>query len=104
VTLLPAAIVAEVGAPLAGAREKSVPLPDKETVCGLFDASSLTVRLAVRLPAPVGLNVTLTVQFALGATLVPQVFVSEKSPLFTPNIARLEIVNFTLPVFERLRT
>ena len=91
-------------APLAGPREKSVPLPDKETVCGLLDASSVTVILAVRLPAAVGLKVTLTVQFALAATLVPQVFVSEKSPPFAPVTAKPEIVSFTLPVFERVNT
>lgn len=63
---------------------------------------SVTVTLAVRLPAAVGLNVTLAVQFALEATPVPQVFVSEKSPLFAPVTARPEIVRFTLPVFEKV--
>ena len=56
---------------------------------------------AVRVPVAVGLKVTLIVQFAPAATLVPQVFVCEKSPLFVPAIAMPEPlkVSVALPVF-----
>lgn len=44
------------------------------------------VTLADREPVAVGVNVTLTVQLAPAATLVPQVFVCAKSPGFVPVI------------------
>jgi hypothetical protein len=43
----------------------------------------------------VGVNVTLMVQLALTATLVPQLFVCEKSPV----VAMLVIVKAATPVF-----
>lgn len=55
--------------------EKSVPEPVRAAFCGLLAALSVTVTLAARLPVAVGLNVTLTVQFALAATLEPHVLV-----------------------------
>lgn len=56
------------------------PVPVSDTVCGDPVALSVIVRLPVRLPPAVGVNVTETVQFAPMATLVPQVLVSAKSP------------------------
>src|SRR6267378_3719502 len=63
------------------------------TVCGLPAALSVMVTDATRLPAAVGLNVTLIVQLAPPATLAPHVFVCEKSPAFVPAIAMLVIDN-----------
>jgi hypothetical protein len=59
---------------------------------------------AVRLPVAVGLKVTLIVQFAPAATLAPQVFVCEKSPLFVPVMAIPEPlkVRVALPVFVKV--
>jgi hypothetical protein len=56
---------------------------------------------AFRVPVAVGLNVTLIVQLAPAATLAPQVFVCEKSPLFVPPIAIPEPLNVStaFPVF-----
>jgi hypothetical protein len=71
----------------------ATPVPVSETVCGLPVASSVIVTAATRLPAAVGLNVTLIVQLAPPATLAPHVFVSEKSPAFVPVIAMLVIDN-----------
>jgi hypothetical protein len=48
-----------------------MPVPDSGTVCGLFEAPSLIVRLPVRLPVWVGVNFTPITQDALGARLVP---------------------------------
>jgi hypothetical protein len=58
----------------------AAPVPLNPTVCGDPLALSVTVRFPVLLPEAVGLNVTDMVQLAPAATLVPQVFVSAKSP------------------------
>jgi hypothetical protein len=51
----------------------AVPVPVRAAVCGLPAALSTTDSEAERAPAAAGVNVTLIVQFAPGATLVPQV-------------------------------
>ena len=51
----------------------ATPVPDKVTVCGLLLALSVTVIVPGSLPATVGVNVTLMVQFPPAATEVPQV-------------------------------
>jgi len=53
------------------------------------------VTAPVRVPAAVGLKVTLSVQLALTATLDLQVFVWEKSPL----AVMLVMLRVALPVF-----
>lgn len=53
------------------------PVPDSETVWGLFEAESVSVKVPVRVPAAVGVKVTLTVQLAPAARLLPQLLVSE---------------------------
>jgi hypothetical protein len=50
------------------------------------------VTAAVRVPVAVGVNVTLTVQLALGPKLVGQLFVCAKSPAFVPVIVMPSIV------------
>jgi len=55
-----------------------VPAPCKLTVCGLPPPLSLIDSVAEKLPFDGGVKVTLIVQVPLGATLVPQVFVSLK--------------------------
>ena len=57
------------------------PDPVSETECGLPWASSTIVRVPVRVPTPVGVNVIVNVQEDAGATVVPQSSVSAKSPL-----------------------
>jgi hypothetical protein len=52
-----------------------VPVPVSETDCGLPEALSATEIAAVRVPATVGVKVTLMVQFDPLATDVPQVLV-----------------------------
>src|SRR5215469_2961388 len=61
-----------------------VPVPLSEMACGLPGALSLIERLALRPLTPVGLNVTLIVQVAPGATEPLQVLVSAKSPGLAP--------------------
>ncbi len=69
----PAITVAVVEPPVAAAREKSVALPVRATACGLPLALSVMVSEPVRLPLVDGANVTLKVQLAAGATVLPQV-------------------------------
>ena len=55
-------------------------MPVSPTDCGLPPALSVNFTVPVRLPAAVGVKVTLIVQFAPAATLDPHVLVSAKSP------------------------
>ena len=81
----PALIVADVEqlpplgqlAPLATAREKSIPVPVRLTLCG----APGIVTEPVRLPAAVGVKVTLIVQLRSGPRDEPHVSVSAKSPV-----------------------
>ncbi len=59
----------------------ATPEPVSETDWGLLEAASVMVSVPVRVPAAVGVKVTLTVQLELAATLVPQLLVCAKSPL-----------------------
>jgi hypothetical protein len=59
-------------------------VPDSGTVCGLFEALSVIVRFPVRNPSWVGVKVTLILQLAPTASVLPQGFelgVCAKSPL-----------------------
>lgn len=82
--------------------ESAAPVPVSETLCGLPEASSVILTEAVRAPVAVGVNETAMAQFAPTAKvdgLAGQVFVCEKSPLFVPVIAMLEIARAAFPVF-----
>ena len=57
------------------------PVPLRLAVCGLPVALSLTLRMPVRVPPPVGLNETLMMQLAPDPREVPHVLVCEKSPV-----------------------
>ena len=52
-----------------------VPVPERLTVWGLPLALSAMLRVPLRVPVAVGVKVTLIVQLAPAATLVPQLFV-----------------------------
>jgi hypothetical protein len=60
----------------------------------------VTVTAALRAPVAVGVNVTLIVQLAPAAKLVPQVFVWPKSPALLPVIAILVMVSAVEPELE----
>jgi hypothetical protein len=77
------------------------PVPVRATFCGLPAALSVILTLADRVPAAVGLNVTLMEQFAPAATLPPHVLVCAKSPAFAPAIEMLAIVSVAVPVLDR---
>ena len=76
----------------------AVPVPVRLMVWVAGLALSLMVTAPVRVPAAVGLKVTLRVQLAPTATLEPQVLVWEKSPL----TVMLVMLRTALPVFLRV--
>src|SRR5438105_3019414 len=80
----------------------AVPVPVRLVVWGLLLALSVTVRVAVRVPAAVGVKVTLIVQLPPAATLVPQLLVCVKSPLLVPVTAMLVMLKAVLPGLERV--
>src|SRR5712692_6764301 len=70
------------------------PVPERATVCGLPGALSLNDNVPLRAPFLVGVNVTLTAQFAPAATVAPQVLLEIwKSPL----AVMLEMFSVALP-------
>jgi hypothetical protein len=75
--------------------DAATPVPVRLTVWVAGLALSVMVTAPVRVPAAVGLKVTLRVQLAPAATLEPQVLVSEKSPL----AVMLVMLRAALPVF-----
>jgi hypothetical protein len=79
--LLPSTCAAKVRLLVETVMTGAVPVPVRETDCGLLEALSMTVSVPVRVPLAVGVKVTLTVQLELAATLAPQLLVCAKSPL-----------------------
>jgi hypothetical protein len=80
----------------------ALPVPLSAIPCGLFAALSVIDTLAVRLPPPVGENVTDTVQLAPTASvegLSGQFEVCAKSPALVPVIPIAVIANAALPEF-----
>ena len=72
----------------------AAPVPDSTTACGLFAAESVNAREAVRAPAAVGPNVTLTAQLDDPASVAPHVFAEiAKSPAFAPVIPMLPMLS-----------
>jgi hypothetical protein len=84
--------------PAGKVRVKSSPVPAKGSVCGLPGALSVTLRVPLRAPPAVGVNVTLIVQLLPAARLVPQPLVAAKSPL----AAMLVMDRAALPVLVRV--
>jgi len=78
--------------------DAATPVPVRLTVWVAGLALSVMVTAPLLVPVAVGLKVTLRVQLALAARLVPQVLVWEKSPL----TVTLVILSVTLPVFLRV--
>ncbi len=71
------------------------PVPLSATVCGLLAALSAMVRVPARLPAAVGVKVTLIAQLAPAAIDAAQLLLAPKSPL----AAMLVMLKAAFPVF-----
>lgn len=63
---------------------------------------SFTEIAAMRVPFPVGVNLTLIWQSAATASADPQVLVCEKSPAFVPEIEMFEMASETAPELARV--
>jgi len=81
-----------------GVATAAIPVPVRLTLCRPPAALSVKLTAAVRVPLARGLKVTLTVQLAPAATLVPQLLVWAKSPEFVPATAIPVMLKAALPV------
>jgi len=90
VLLLPSTCAKKVSVLVDTAMTGAVPVPVRETLCGLFEALSVTVSVPVREPLAVDVKVTLTVQLEFAATLAPQLLVCAKSPLACMLVTEME--------------
>ena len=88
----------EAGVRLAAGAGALTPVPLSVACCGLPLALSVMLRVPVRLPRAVGVNVRLMVQLALAARLAGQLLVCAKSPLLEMPL----IFSAALPVFFTL--
>jgi hypothetical protein len=78
-------------------------VPVNDAACGLPGALSLTLRLALNVPAFLDENVTLIVQLAPMARLAPQVLLEMANwPGFAPPMDMLLIVRGAVPAFDRV--
>ena len=67
--------------------------PERDTFCGLLPAVSVNARVAIKVPAAVGLKTTLAEQLAAAARLTPQVLLKiAKSTAFVPEMVTLPMV------------
>jgi hypothetical protein len=90
--------VSEVGEKLTAGAGTAAPVPVSVAVCGLPAVLSTMLNVPVRVPAAVGLKVTLIVQLAPAATEVPQVSLSAKSPV----AEMLVMLKAMLPVLDSI--
>jgi len=79
-----------------------VPVPDRETLCGLPVALSAMLMIAARSPAAVGLKVMLMVQLDPELRLDPQVSLRTKSAALPPATAMLVKLIDELPVLLKV--
>jgi hypothetical protein len=88
---------------LLGARVTPAPVPVNVTVCGLPPPASAIESVAERVPDAAGVNVTLKVQFAPGATpAAGQLFVWAKSPGLVPVMLGVIVRVCLVNVFVRV--
>lgn len=81
----------------------ATPVPDNATVCGLFPAESLNVRVALRGPAAEGVNAMFTVQLEEGARVDPQLEPERtKSDAFVPVMEALMPEIAAAPLLARV--
>ena len=74
-------------------------MPFRVTFCGLSGALSVMDKVAVRVPACVGVKITLILQLAAGFTEPPHVLVWAKSPASAPVMRMLVMARVAMPKF-----
>ena len=80
----------------------AAPVPLRATLCGLPVALSVIWSWAERAPTNVGVNVTLMVQVAAAARVLPHAFDSANSEASAPEMTMLVSVRAALPVLLRV--
>src|SRR5260370_18272453 len=73
--------VSEEAERLTTGAEAAAPVPVRLTDCGLPEALSVMLRVPVRVPDAVGVNVTLMVQLSPAHTALPQAHFDAECPL-----------------------
>src|SRR2546427_1397287 len=84
--------------------EKSVPIPVRAIACGAPGALSAMVMAPFRVPVAVGVKMTLMVQLAPAATLVPFLQVVPAAGAKSPLGSTLVMVSMTVPPFVSVTT
>ena len=98
----PAEVVASAGVTVAPEVDATaVPVPDSERECGDVVVLSVTVRVAVSVPATEGVMDTAMVQLAPTATEDPQLLLVEKSRELAPLRLKPEMEIGPVPEFEK---
>jgi len=101
-------VVVENDGPLDGenviAGAAATPVPLSARLCGLPGALSATCKLAVNVPALAGLNIMVTEQLALAASVAAQVLVWEKLLALVPAIVTESKESDCVPVFTMEKT
>ena len=92
-----------VGESVAMGAGTGVPVPVSAAVCGEPVELSATLRVALKVVAEAGVNVTEIVQVEDAARDVPQVLVSAKSEGLAPVRVMLLIFSVALPVFDSVK-
>lgn len=96
---LPVVAVVCESIPSVGTGLLVVPVPESSRACGLSNASSVNVTVALRTPLAEGVNVMVMVQVAPTASVAPHVGVAAKSAAFAPARVIEAMFNVRLPVF-----
>lgn len=92
------------GASAAALERICLPPPPSLIVCGLSALLSAIVALAMSVPTPFGLNVTVIVHDAPAAMLVPQLFVCVKLLAFVPEMEMFVKLSADPAVFVTVAT
>src|SRR5277367_5688467 len=80
-----------------GLMTEEIAVPERPEVCGLLEAESETLTVAVRAPTAVGVKARPIVQLAPFVSELPHVVVLEKSPGFAP-VSEIEMLVTVTPV------
>jgi len=92
-----------VGESVAIGAGAAVPVPVRDADCGEPAALSVTLRVALKVAADAGLNVTAMLQVEEAARVVPQLLVWVKSVGLEPAMVMLVMFSAALPVLESVR-
>jgi hypothetical protein len=88
----PTAVLANARLEGLAATTPLVPRPLRATVCGLLESESLKLRIAVRVPVPVGPKTMFAVQLAPAASVAPQVLLKTVKSARLPPLILMPLI------------